>query len=52
MNGVTQRSHLSLRLGDVSPEVRKSLWKHALASFLVTTGTVVACAVVVWWLVG
>lgn len=52
MNGVIQRSHLSLRLGDVSPEVRRTLWKHAVAGLVVAGGTLTCCVGLFWWLVG
>lgn len=52
MNGEVHRSHFSLRLGDVSPEVRRGLWKHALASLAVAGGVVMACILTVWLVTG
>lgn len=52
MNGSIQRSHFSLRLGDVSPEVRCTLWKHVLTSFVVSGGVLTCCVGLLWWLVG
>ena len=36
MNGIVHRSNLSLRLDDVTSEVRRGLWKRFLGGFLIT----------------
>lgn len=52
MNGVVQRSHFSLRIKDVSPQVRQGLWKHAVFSLLMAATFVAGCIGLATWLIG